>query len=852
MARIDPKAVEETTRRVGALNVSGRRDSPSSSSRSASRGSLLAQPAAAGGEPSSVAEDRKARLIYVKSHVAIHPTQHPRDNITGLLGLVEVDREVPLAPESGTATPTSGKEILIVWVPDELFKRLPDEDKRKYERIEGRPQGTPTDEDGFVGEKYAFSVPITSVYSILVYSPSRTYYWYGSATFNLLGGVSLPTLYFHDDQTPLATNQSGDPSTSQWGFQPFLKVFHRHATLLRSRLITPTNNRGGELWLVNPSRADREVHEAGYEEKGRWHGGDKTPPGAAYPPAAAPYPTLPPASPTTPRDSLLVSLSNITNIARSTAQNVLNHPLAKPVVPHLPPAFRSLVHAPGEWQSSVPPRRGSSSSADVATEFEAARLYLARWARVVAEEGERSRRDELAARAAGGDASAEDITSLGVFSVLPGNRKMPKPTRHPERPITAEEWDDFIATGKDELFVRQQIFRRGFSDMPNDQGARRRGWEVLLGVVPWSVEEGPSGLDRLSQRAERRDEIVRAKREEYERLHQGWREKTKSGEAEDNWKEEWHRIDVDCRRTDRTQPLYAVMPDIVADGNEEKEGGGAGADIWSRDDKEEEGGYAPLNPHVAELREILMTYHVHAPDLGYVQGMSDLLSPIYSVFEASAPEAFYGLVGVMKQMESNFLRDQSGMRRQLSTLQQLIALMDPELHAHLERTGSLNLFFCFRWILIAFKREFQFETVIRLWEVLWTNYYSDNFVLFVALAVLQSHRDVIIRYLSEFDEVLKYANDLTGTIDLDTTLAQAEVLFLSFRDIMEEIDKEGRSDNELRQRRGSPPANASSSASSTAVERRPSARTVSPELYSLFYEHNTFRRVNVEPMVLYM
>ncbi len=61
---------------------------------------------------------------------------------------MEVDREVPQAPETGTATPTSGKEILIVWVPDELFKRLPDEDRRKYERVEGRPQGTPTEEDG--------------------------------------------------------------------------------------------------------------------------------------------------------------------------------------------------------------------------------------------------------------------------------------------------------------------------------------------------------------------------------------------------------------------------------------------------------------------------------------------------------------------------------------------------------------------------------------------------------------------------------------------------------------------------------------------------------------------------------
>lgn len=34
------------------------------------------------------------------------------------------------------------------------------------------------------------------------------------------------------------------------------------------------------------------------------------------------------------------------------------------------------------------------------------------------------------------------------------------------------------------------------------------------------------------------------------------------------------------------------------------------------------------------------------------------------------------------------------------------------------------------------------------------------------MAVLESHREVIIRYLGEFDEVLKYANDLSGTVRL--------------------------------------------------------------------------------------
>ena len=81
--------------------------------------------------------------------------------------------------------------------------------------------------------------------------------------------------------------------------------------------------------------------------------------------------------------------------------------------------------------------------------------------------------------------------------------------------------------------------------------------------------------------------------------------------------------------------------------------------------------------------------------------MSDLLSPIYVVFDCDEAESFWGLVGVMRMMvspfsssnatslirqESNFLRDQSGMKRQLSTLQQLIGVMDPELYAHLGKS----------------------------------------------------------------------------------------------------------------------------------------------------------------------
>lgn len=224
------------------------------------------------------------------------------------------------------------------------------------------------------------------------------------------------------------------------------------------------------------------------------------------------------------------------------------------------------------------------------------------------------------------------------------------------------------------------------------------------------------------------------------------------------------------------------------------------------------------------------------------------------------------------------------MKKQLLSLQQLISVMDPELYRHLgtlltlssisfyanlvssEKTDGLNLFFCFRsvdvfnvssvlhlhfslhrWVLIAFKREFAFDDVLRLWEVLWTDYYSANFVLFVALAILESHRDVILRYLIEvslrrhrmvwktemylfleFDEILKYCNELSMTIELDTTLAQAEVLFLSFAQLVADIDRR-RAENDttvtvidggLRRRNGSNNAESSAGPSAQSTARQ--------------------------------
>lgn len=182
------------------------------------------------------------------------------------------------------------------------------------------------------------------------------------------------------------------------------------------------------------------------------------------------------------------------------------------------------------------------------------------------------------------------------------------------------------------------------------------------------------------------------------------------------------------------------------------------------------------------------TSNPHPQNLGYVQGMSDLLAPIYAVMQDDAI-AFWAFVGFMRRMSRNFVRDQSGMRAQLTTLDQLVQLLDPKLYLHLQSADSTNFFFFFRMLLVWYKREFEWSDVLRLWEGLWADYLSSQFHLFIAVAILEKHRDVMMSHLKHFDEVLKYINELSGTIDLASTLVRAEGLFRRFEKTVEAVDR---------------------------------------------------------------
>ncbi|KAE8797364.1 TBC1 domain family member 15 [Hordeum vulgare] len=223
-------------------------------------------------------------------------------------------------------------------------------------------------------------------------------------------------------------------------------------------------------------------------------------------------------------------------------------------------------------------------------------------------------------------------------------------------PLSVEEWRAFLdPEGRimDSKALRKKIFYGGV-----DHVLRKEVWKFLLGYHEYD-----------STQAER-EYLAAMKREEYEAIKSQWKSiSTTQAKRFTKFRERKGLIDKDVVRTDRSVPYY--------------EG----------DD----------NPNVVVLRDILVTYSFYNFDLGYCQGMSDFLAPILYVMEDES-EAFWCFASLMERLGGNFNRDQNGMHAQLLGLSKLVELLDPSLHNYFRQNDCLNYFFCFRWVLIQFKR----------------------------------------------------------------------------------------------------------------------------------------------------
>ncbi|XP_063046664.1 TBC1 domain family member 16 isoform X2 [Engraulis encrasicolus] len=283
---------------------------------------------------------------------------------------------------------------------------------------------------------------------------------------------------------------------------------------------------------------------------------------------------------------------------------------------------------------------------------------------------------------------------------------------------------------EEEYKLRKAIFFGGI-----DPSIRGEVWPFLLRYYSWDSSSEEREAWRLQKRTEYQDIQQR-------RLCMSPEEQSEF------WRKVQFTVDKDVVRTDRTNLFFR----------------------------------GENNPNVEIMRRILLNYAVFNPEMGYCQGMSDLVAPLLSEVQDES-DTFWCFVGLMENTIFISSPRDEDMERQLLYLRELLRLMLPRFHQHLLRLGEdgLQLLFCHRWLLLCFKREFPDAEALRMWEACWAHYQTDYFHLFLCVAIIVLYGEDVTELQLATDQMLLHFSNLSMHMNGELVLRKARSLLYQFR-----------------------------------------------------------------------
>ena len=476
---------------------------------------------------------RGVKLLFSKSKVYVHPTPSSKDNIPGFIALIQ-QKAPNVDPDQRPTSSSSSRSnkatsYLLAWLPESSLGSaydayvkvdLVDSSSPPRQSFLVPPPPTTTSHSSTVGT-YAFAVPVSEIYSLLIRPPSLGW-WYGSVVINTRAGDSLPALFFHDDecqstilQKKKRVRENFDPFSADgstfWGGDEVLRWLKRYVDVEKSGadpsvfLIEPSAEDrlgfGGKAMTTTNAKAigsEAAVGQAGATGSGSGSGRKD----AGMDPLTKALKQA--------RWSFLEKMSQVTTFTRRTAQDIVENP-------KIPPQVRRLMKNP-EVQT-------------LQEEFDSARVYLARWAMGMAEQSERERTQRIFTAQDVLEMEESDVGEFEILDMEANNLSL----ADKRKPVSIKEWNGFFDdSGRLKITVDEVKERIFYGGLNSTDGVRKEAWLFLLGFYSWESS------------TEERMTIVHDKRDEFVRLKGAWWERMVDGlgtqEETEWWKEQRGRI----------------------------------------------------------------------------------------------------------------------------------------------------------------------------------------------------------------------------------------------------------------------------------------------------------------------
>ena len=189
--------------------------------------------------------------------------------------------------------------------------------------------------------------------------------------------------------------------------------------------------------------------------------------------------------------------------------------------------------------------------------------------------------------------------------------------------------------------------------------------------------------------------------------------------------------------------------------------------------------------HCDVISRILFIYSKFEPEISYVQGMNEILAPIYYCFsfdkldenetindvEADAFWSFYHLMEKLKFLfDKNEDKNDRGIFGKVQRLKLMLKSIDSKLYNRLEMLNFDFSLIVFKWINLLFSQDFVMVDILRLWDYLLCRDNKFENVYYFCLSIILMKKEFIMK--SELNYIYENLQNIQE-MDIESIISNA-------------------------------------------------------------------------------
>lgn len=187
--------------------------------------------------------------------------------------------------------------------------------------------------------------------------------------------------------------------------------------------------------------------------------------------------------------------------------------------------------------------------------------------------------------------------------------------------------------------------------------------------------------------------------------------------------------------------------------------------------------------HFDILGRILYVYSKLNKDVSYVQGMNEILAPIYYCYASDSSllgvdinveaDTFWSFAILMDDIKPIFIKEKdkekNGIFGHMNIFQKIIEKYDKDIYKKLLQSDGSLFYISFKWFSLFYSQDLFMSDLLRLWDIIFCEKNRFSFTYYFALGILKSKKTVILKqdYLTIMKSLqnIEY-NDIEELIDI--------------------------------------------------------------------------------------